>query len=517
MKWKSLKHNGVLFPPDPEYRHLSILVNGNKVILTPFQEEMAWAWAKKKDTPYVQDKVFQANFLTDFLKLFPSFEGVSLEQIDFSEIISLQEKERVSNSDPQRKKKLAQERKKRRETLKEKYGYAEIDGVSTEVGNYMVEPPGIFMGRGEHPLRGKWKPRISPEDIILNLDETAAPPVAPIPGSQWGKIIHDHNSTWLASWRDSLSESMKYVWLSDVAAIRQSRDKVKYDTAAHLRKAIKKVRSNILSGMRDGDVKVRKVATVAFLIDNVSMRVGDEKDEEEADTVGATTLRVEHLTFTNSGLDFDFLGKDSVRWQKSLPLDPDGVVSKNVKDFTKGKQPGDQIFENITSDAVNRFLAKGMNGLSAKVFRTYQASNEVRDYLMGKEIETHDSENLKIFHAKMANLQAAQRCNHKRTPPPNWNERLAKKEEKLIEILSQTAKTEKGVQRLAKRVENFKLKIRLDKATRDYNLNTSLRNYIDPKLYKGWAESVEMEWSKLYPKALQRKFAWVDSIRTKWP
>ena len=121
MKWKSLKHNGVLFPPDPEYRHLSILVNGNKVILTPFQEEMAWAWAKKKDTPYVQDKVFQANFLTDFLKLFPSFEGVSLEQIDFSEIISLQEKERVSNSDPQRKKKLAQERKKRRETLKDAY------------------------------------------------------------------------------------------------------------------------------------------------------------------------------------------------------------------------------------------------------------------------------------------------------------------------------------------------------------------------------------------------------------
>ena len=25
------------------------------------------------------------------------------------------------------------------------------------------------------------------------------------------------------------------------------------------------------------------------------MRVGDEKDEDEADTVGATTLRVEHV------------------------------------------------------------------------------------------------------------------------------------------------------------------------------------------------------------------------------
>jgi len=517
MKWKSLKHNGVLFPPNHEYRNLSILVKGNKVTLTPFQEEMAWAWAKKKDTPYVQDKVFQANFLTDFLRHFPGLEGVSLEQIDFSEITRVQEMERASNSDPQRKKLLAQERKKRREILKEKYGYAEIDGVRTEVANYMVEPPGIFMGRGEHPLRGRWKPRVGPEDIILNLGETAVPPLVPIPETQWGKIIHDHNSTWLASWRDNLSESMKYVWLSDVSAIHQSRDKVKYDTAAGLRKAIRRVRSNILAGMRDSDAKVRKVATVAFLIDNLSMRVGDEKDEEEADTVGATTLRVEHLTFTNSGIDFDFLGKDSVRWQKSLVLDPDGIVSKNLKGFTEGKQPGDQIFENIASDAVNRFLAKGMKGLSAKVFRTYQASNEVRDYLMNHEIATHDSDDLKLFHAKMANLQAATKCNHKRTPPKNWNERLAKKEEKLTQIVSQTAKTEKGVLRLAKRVENFKLKIRLDKATEDYNLNTSLRNYIDPRLYKGWAEHVDMQWSKLYPKALQRKFAWVDSTRTRWP
>ena len=29
--------------------------------------------------------------------------------------------------------------------------------------------PGIFIGRGEHPLRGKWKPRVTAKDVTLNL------------------------------------------------------------------------------------------------------------------------------------------------------------------------------------------------------------------------------------------------------------------------------------------------------------------------------------------------------------
>ena len=56
------------------------------------------------------------------------------------------------------------------------------------------------------------------------------------------------------------------------------------------------------------------------------MRVGDEKDPEEADTVGASTLRVEHITFRekHSGgryVEFNFLGKDSVPWQKTIRVE----------------------------------------------------------------------------------------------------------------------------------------------------------------------------------------------------
>ena len=35
-----------------------------------------------------------------------------------------------------------------------------VDGKSQPVGNYRMEPPGIFLGRGDNPHLGKIKRRI---------------------------------------------------------------------------------------------------------------------------------------------------------------------------------------------------------------------------------------------------------------------------------------------------------------------------------------------------------------------
>jgi DNA topoisomerase-1 len=52
----------------------------------------------------------------------------------------------------------------------------------------------------------------------------------------------------------------------------------------------------------------------------LALRVGNEKDEDEADTVGCCSLRVEHITLYDriegigeNIVEFDFLGKDSIR------------------------------------------------------------------------------------------------------------------------------------------------------------------------------------------------------------
>lgn len=49
------------------------------------------------------------------------------------------------------------------------YGYATVDGRRERVGNFRMELPGLFRGRGDHPKAGMVKRRIVPEDVTLNL------------------------------------------------------------------------------------------------------------------------------------------------------------------------------------------------------------------------------------------------------------------------------------------------------------------------------------------------------------
>src|SRR5213080_4773152 len=506
MAWKELRHNGVAFPPLYEPRRLSIRIHGSVVQLSPEAEELAYAWGKKRTTPYIQDPVFQANFLSDFFKLLPpNFASTKYAEIDFTPVFEFQAKEELQRQDIDYKKKMAAQRKQLRLLLKEKYGFAEIDGVKTEVANWMVEPPSLFMGRGSHPMRGRWKPRIHPDDVVLNLSEDVE-----APSGNWKEIVHDHESIWIAYWVDKLSNVRKYVWPSDISDLRQERDKLKYDAARKLQLRLPDVRQFIDKSLLSPDLKIRKLATVSYLIDHLAMRVGDEKDEDETDTVGASTLRVEHLKFLPNGVEFDFLGKDSVRWQKTLKVDgADSPIRRNLQEFSSGKKPEDLVFDGITSAHVNRFLGKAARGLTAKVFRTHHATETVQTYL-GRHngFKPDDPAFVKLYHARVANLEAAIRCNHKRTPPKTWQSSLDKKQQRLAELKTREGKTEKQKQRLEERKKKLELDLKLQQRTRDYNLNTSLRNYIDPRVYKSWGDRAAFDWTSVYPKTLQRKFLW---------
>ncbi|HWP78421.1 MAG TPA: DNA topoisomerase I [Candidatus Nitrosotenuis sp.] len=515
MKWKTLEHNGIIFPPDFESKGISIKIKGQPVKLNLLQEEMVYQWAKKKDTPYVQDAVFQKNFVADFAATFNGkYKGLTISDIDFSDAFKLVDKEKDAKllMTKEEKKALAQKRKELREKMKSIYGKAILDGHEVEVANYMAEPPGIFIGRGDHPMRGKWKPKITQKDVTLNLGENAK-----VPPGDWGKIVHDHDSMWLACWTDALSEKIKYVWLADTASLKQERDQAKYDKAAKLGKEIKKVEEKIIAAMKDRDPKVAKIATVCYLIYRTSMRVGDEKDPDEADTVGATTLRKEHVKLDDEGIHFDFLGKDSVRWVETIPAQGnDTMLYENLKKLVSNKKPSDEIFDGITSRHVNAFLSSIVKGLTAKVFRTYLATTEVKRYLSEKLDVKNKSENEKLYIAKMANLQAAIMCNHKRTIPKNFEATLEKKRETLKKLKDIVPKTDKQKAKLKEREEKLKLAIDLQEKTRDYNLGTSLRNYIDPRVFKAWANEVKADWEKLYTASLQRKFLWVKNVDVKW-
>lgn len=120
-------------------------------------------------------------------------------------------------------------------------------------------------------------------------------------------------------------------------------------------------------------MKSRQLGTAAYLIDKLALRVGNEKDDDEADTVGCCSLRVEHIEMKEGDkVVFDFLGKDSMRYYNEVELD--GQVWKNMKIFQKGKEPDMNLFDQISADDLNEYLKTLMKGLTAKVFRTYNAS-----------------------------------------------------------------------------------------------------------------------------------------------
>ena len=549
MKWKKLQHNGILFPPDFESKGIKIKIRGESVPLELLQEEMIYQWAKKKDTPYVQDKVFQKNFVADFAKTFKGkYKNLELSEIDFSNPFKIVDKEKDAKEllTKEERKALAAKRKEIREEMKAKYGIATMDGKEVEVANYMAEPPGIFIGRGEHPMRGKWKPKVSTKNVTLNLGKEAK-----IPAGNWGKIVNDKDSMWMASWTDILTEKRKYVWLADTAGIKQERDQAKYDKAKKLASEINKIKDRIVKDMQDKNSKIRRISTACYLIYRTAMRVGDEKDPEEADTVGATTLRKEHVNLTGSSIEFDFLGKDSVRWQETVQaVGHDKQFHDNLKELVLKKKNSDEIFDGITSRHVNQYYSSIVEGLTAKVFRTYLASSVVSKYLREHDSIKKSNPAEKLYHAKLANLEAAMMCNHKRTIPKTFEKTLQKKidtlkkaensnpwkskEEALKRTESKVVKTDKqketkngqikrakvqikkSKQKHKERVEKLKLQLDLTRKTKDYNLGTSLRNYIDPRVFKSWTDKVDADWEKLYTAALQKKFLWVRSINEDW-
>jgi DNA topoisomerase-1 len=588
---ETLHHNGVLVPAAYEGKGLTIKVKGNETRLTAEQEEMAVAWAKKVGTPYVEDKVFAKNFHKDFSEKL----GITVKpgDVDFQEIVALveEERERKKNLPKEEKKDLAAQRKEAREANKKKYGYALVDNEPMELANYVAEPSSIFMGRGQHPMRGSWKQGPSKEDIILNLS-----PDAPRPEGNWNEISWEPEAIWVARWQDKLSGKIKYVWFSDSCSFKQQKEIEKFDKAVEFRQKLPQVKRHILKNIESDELKRRKTATVCFLIDKLKIRVGDEKDPDEADTVGASTLRKEHIKINGDGtVSFNFLGKDSVPHIFTTKL-PDNVI-RNLEEFSSNTESA--LFDGVGSSQVSEFLDEVMTGLSAKVFRTLYASDAVKTKLDKTLVEAEKPEYVKKYVATIANLEAAKVCNHKRTISKTWKSSLEKKKDRLAVLNKRARDTQANIkqkisewtkkheermekqedrvkaaeakleavklqleatknegkdvngfskrlkrqrekvtrqrqrikdmkakqaerleklkqslenrkQRDAASLERMKLRISVQEETRDYNISTSLKSYVDPRIYYEWGKQVAYDWKQYYPKSLHNKFSWLD-------
>ena len=147
----------------------------------------------------------------------------------------------------------------------------------------------------------------------------------------------------------------------------------KYEKARRLKNSIGRIRDNYYKQMNSNDRLDNQIGVCTYLIDRLALRVGNEKGEDEADTVGCCSLRCEHIRFDGDNLiTLDFLGKDSMRYLNTIKVEP--IVYTLLEKFSQAKKPGDDIFEMVNASRLNEFLKESMEDLSAKVFRTYNAS-----------------------------------------------------------------------------------------------------------------------------------------------
>ncbi|OJI87007.1 topoisomerase I [Aspergillus costaricaensis CBS 115574] len=482
IKWTTLEHNGVVFPPpyEPLPKNVKMKYDGVPVTLHPDAEEVAGFFGGMLNaTQHVENPTFQKNFFMDFRDILKKTGGAKdpkgnkvdikdFHKCDFQPIFAYYDNQR------QEKKALPPAEKKRLKAEKDAqeapYMYCMWDGRKQKVGNFRVEPPALFRGRGEHPKTGRVKSRVQPEQITINIGKDA--PVPPPPeGHKWKEVKHDQEGTWLAMWQENINGNYKYVMLAANSDVKGQSDYKKFEKARELKHHIDRIRKDYQKNLKHELMVERQKATAVYLIDQFALRAGNEKGEDEAETVGCCSLKYENVTLKPPNkVVFDFLGKDSIRFYDEVEVDTQ--VFKNLKIFKKApKKEGDEIFDRLTTSALNKHLSAYMQGLTAKVFRTYNASHTMSTLLKDMKATGNIAEKVKAYND--ANRRVAILCNHKRTVAASHANQMEKMSERI-----------KGL-----RYQRWRLKQQM------LDLEPSLKKKKGAKYFE-MDEDMDMEWVK---------------------
>jgi len=540
-KWETLEHNGPIFPK--EYEYIGFDKN-----LSPLAEEMLYHYSAKLETEYVHNKVFNKNFWNALKPELPKeYQSKTLE--DFlplcKEIFNY-----IQQKKEERKLKTKEQRlleAKEKERIKEKYGWAILNGEKQPIASPVIEGPGIMICRGAHPQNGCWKFRVKPEDVNINTTNGVKPPN----GHKWKSCEENKSSMELCSYKMRTSTGMilrKRILFSATSIVKQNADQKKFEKAQKLISHWEELKSHIEKNISNEDLTIKQSAMVTWLIMNLGIRVGDEKGEDKADTVGASSLRFEHLTIKDHILKLSFGGKDSVHYSNSIEL-PD-YIEKELSILLNGKKKGEMVFPDVTSREVKHFISHVIDGISAKVFRTAWGSSLLAYELQNAKIKSTMTTSEKIAIFDNASLEVSKKLNHQKNVGKNFElkseemnirlqqmkdnynviektigkqiKELKVKIDKLDEkkynandraLLKKNYKDkikrlQERLNKKKKQITDFKLKKELKEKTKNISLGTARAAYSDPRIGMSFCKTFDIPLEKVYNKSMQAKFSW---------
>ncbi|XP_052678492.1 DNA topoisomerase 1-like [Crassostrea angulata] len=263
--------------------------------------------------------------------------------------------------------------------------------------------------------------------------------------------------------------SLENVVREQFADPQEARDQKKYDKARNLATYLGKIREQYRMDFKSDEDKIRQRAVALYFIDILGIRVGNRKKEgDTSETAGCCSLRKKHLKLygekNNHMVEFDFLGKGSIRYSNKISVDE--IVYSNLQRFLKNKSDEGYVFDLLRTTHLNTYLKTFMDGLTAKVFRTYHAcrkmQQELDNFICAKKHQSY-----KISYCKDSIKSVAIFLNH------------------------QQAVTKKGGNK------EF-----------ETSLTSAKLYYIDPRIVVGWCTKWCVPIEKIYSTSQRGKLLW---------
>ncbi|KAL3860587.1 hypothetical protein ACJMK2_010687 [Sinanodonta woodiana] len=471
VKWTFLEHKGPVFSPpyEPLPDHVNFYYDEKKMKLSQASEEVATLYAKMLGTTYKADDVFKENFFNDWIEMMTPEEKstiTDLKKCNFKEMYNYYKE----------KKKI----KAQNEGIQKKHDFCMMDGQKVQIYNFKIVSPKLFQGRKKNPRRGKIQKRINPEDVTINCESDSKIPQPPA-GHEWKNVLHDNKVAWLAQWTDNV-QGTKYmhVKLNASSKLKGEKDWQKYVTARKLHRTVDKIRAQYREDWKSKEMRIQQRAVALYFIDTLALGVDNEKEEgETADTVGCCSLRVKHIKLHDkldekeNVVEFDILYNDSIQYYKTLSVDEQ--VYKRLKLFMEKKQQEDVLFDCLNTSIMNEQLNSLMEGLTAKVFCTYNASKTLQEQL-NLLTNPDDLEPAKLQSYKNAYIKALA---NQQSMPKSLSKQMA----------SLQIKDEKKIA-----------------------LGTFKFNHFDPRISVAWCKKWNVPIEKIYNEKQQEKLSWAIDL-----
>ena len=548
-RFKTLEYpNGPVLPP--EYKPMGYSVNNTK--LPDLAEEMLFSAARYFEHEEYWPKLINTGNFWNCLKreLPANLKNLSFPS-DFNSVFKKMKADQESIKE--NKKQLTKEEKlaikAEKDALKADHGFVILNGNNADIGGFMIEAPSLIITRGKDPRFGNWKYRVEEKDITINSQTT--------PKGFKGKVIFDPSAIWVISYSikcgvektKSFKKLNKRVCFSSTTNVWQETRNEKFNKTTNILKNWNNIQAAIEKGCLNGDSE----ALIIYLIQQTGIRIGNERDGNlQALTYGMQTLLHEHMILTAPNIvTFDFLGKDSVRDNRTIEIDP--AIWKQLNKQHGTCKLGERIFSKDDLD-VNGYLKKIHPGATVKNLRTVVCNEVLVNELKKKKTTKNNSESEKIRAIFEANLEIAKTMNHQKNVGKNQKEgeqkiaeRVAKAKarvkdlkkkhsEKISKLDEKAAKYKvsfKGMKILKEKlaeIENAKVKLTVQmeraktaiektefaldkkKLTKDIALGTSLAAYADPQLLYSYLKFIDLPIEKIYTPALRKAFVWAESV-----